>query len=263
MQLTSKQAADLVGATVRTLRHYHQIGLVPEPDRTWGGYRVYSANDVLRLLRVQRLTRIGLSLADVATILESPDAPEAHKIMRDLDHQLAESINTMRAQRRAIAAMRKAGAPIDVLPEFARHIAVLRELGESEADLAMEKMFIDVIAGLGSPDDVAQVQAVFEVLENQTPTLRQVIALDASLRDIGPDSSKAEIDDFAEQYAQALVALLDEYFESHSSVQWSVEAPLETLMHSLIRDQLNEEQLAVVTYAIDVANGYAEQLAHT
>ncbi|MDR1513099.1 MAG: MerR family DNA-binding transcriptional regulator [Propionibacteriaceae bacterium] len=39
MELTIKQAADLVGLTRRTLRYYEQIGVLPEALRTHGGYR--------------------------------------------------------------------------------------------------------------------------------------------------------------------------------------------------------------------------------
>lgn len=33
--------AELVGVTTRTVRHYHHIGLLPEPDRSANGYRIY------------------------------------------------------------------------------------------------------------------------------------------------------------------------------------------------------------------------------
>ncbi|MEV4016841.1 MerR family DNA-binding transcriptional regulator [Nonomuraea angiospora] len=37
--MLSSELAELAGVTVRTLRHYHQIGLLPEPRRASGGYR--------------------------------------------------------------------------------------------------------------------------------------------------------------------------------------------------------------------------------
>ena len=40
--MRSKEIAALAGVSIRTLRHYHQIGLLPEPPRQNNGYRAYS-----------------------------------------------------------------------------------------------------------------------------------------------------------------------------------------------------------------------------
>ena len=41
--LTISQLAAYAGVTVRAVRHYHQIGLLPEPARDNSGYRTYNA----------------------------------------------------------------------------------------------------------------------------------------------------------------------------------------------------------------------------
>ena len=46
--LTIGKLADYVGVTPRAIRLYHQRGLLPEPARTPGGYRVYTAADINR-----------------------------------------------------------------------------------------------------------------------------------------------------------------------------------------------------------------------
>ena len=45
--MRSGELAALAGVTVRTLRHYHQIGLLPEPERGGNGYRDYDVHDLL------------------------------------------------------------------------------------------------------------------------------------------------------------------------------------------------------------------------
>ena len=55
--MKSSEIAKLAGVSVRTLRHYHAIGLLPEPPRGENGYRDYSAGDLARLLRIKRLDR--------------------------------------------------------------------------------------------------------------------------------------------------------------------------------------------------------------
>ena len=44
--MRSNEVAKLAGVTVRTLRHYHQLGLLAEPERSENGYRDYAATDV-------------------------------------------------------------------------------------------------------------------------------------------------------------------------------------------------------------------------
>ena len=58
--MLSSELAELAGVTVRTLRHYHQIGLLPEPPRSTGGYRRYNVSDLVRLLRINADSNIEL-----------------------------------------------------------------------------------------------------------------------------------------------------------------------------------------------------------
>ena len=47
-QLTIKERAETVGGRVtpRMVRHYHQLGLLPQPQRSSGNYRLYDESDV-------------------------------------------------------------------------------------------------------------------------------------------------------------------------------------------------------------------------
>src|SRR5689334_476473 len=53
------------GVTVRTLRHYDEIGLVTASERTSAGHRRYTARDLRRLYRVRALRALGMSLEDI------------------------------------------------------------------------------------------------------------------------------------------------------------------------------------------------------
>jgi DNA-binding transcriptional MerR regulator len=61
-------AADLVGMGVQNLRLYEARGLI-EPERTDGGTRRYSANDLVRLRRIGDLLDAGLNLAGIGMVL--------------------------------------------------------------------------------------------------------------------------------------------------------------------------------------------------
>jgi MerR family transcriptional regulator/heat shock protein HspR len=62
-------AAELVGMGVQNLRLYEARGLL-EPQRTDGGTRRYSANDLERLRRIGDLLAAGLNLAGIAMVLD-------------------------------------------------------------------------------------------------------------------------------------------------------------------------------------------------
>lgn len=62
-------AADMVGMGVQSLRAYERRGLL-EPQRTDGGTRLYSEDDLERLTRISELLADGLNLAGVAMVLQ-------------------------------------------------------------------------------------------------------------------------------------------------------------------------------------------------
>jgi len=60
------------GVSTRMLRHYDAVGLVCPTGRTSGGYREYSEADLRRLLHVESLRTLGLSLQEVKRALDEP-----------------------------------------------------------------------------------------------------------------------------------------------------------------------------------------------
>ncbi len=69
-----EQVADRLRTTKRTLRYYEEIGLLPPAERTEGGYRLYSEDDIKRLERIQRLKDLlGFSLAEIRELLQADD----------------------------------------------------------------------------------------------------------------------------------------------------------------------------------------------
>lgn len=85
--------ARATGLTVRTLHHYDAIGLLVPDERSSSGRRLYSTRNVSRLYRIVALRRLGLSLEEIAAILDhEPDlaaAIQAHlaRVERELEAQ--------------------------------------------------------------------------------------------------------------------------------------------------------------------------------
>lgn len=67
---TVSKLAERVGTSSDTLRYYERIGLLPEPERTPSGYRLYSEEAVERVLFIKRAQRFGLRLEAIGELLE-------------------------------------------------------------------------------------------------------------------------------------------------------------------------------------------------
>ena len=88
LMLTIGQLADYVGVTVRAVRHYHQRGLLPEPDRDASGYRRYGAQAVVDLIRIKTLADAGVPLARIEALLGAEPEQFAQAIAQ-IDQALA------------------------------------------------------------------------------------------------------------------------------------------------------------------------------
>jgi len=62
------------GLTVRTLHHYDEIGLLSPSLRTGAGHRLYTAEDLGRLVQILSLRQLGLSLDEVRESLARPES---------------------------------------------------------------------------------------------------------------------------------------------------------------------------------------------
>src|ERR1700677_4532191 len=93
------ELAGLVGISTRAIRHYHHVGLLPEPARKANGYREYSLRDAVELARVRRLTERGLSLDEVGDALARDAGPDLAEILHELDADLGRQEAGLRERR--------------------------------------------------------------------------------------------------------------------------------------------------------------------
>ncbi|TDC62441.1 MerR family transcriptional regulator [Streptomyces hainanensis] len=97
------ELADIVGVTPRAVRHYHRIGLLPEPARHPNGYRDYTLRDAVELARVRRLRDLGLSLDEVRDVLAEDAGKDLVEVLAELDADLARQDADIRRRRARLA----------------------------------------------------------------------------------------------------------------------------------------------------------------
>ncbi|MFI7549094.1 MerR family transcriptional regulator [Micromonospora sediminimaris] len=68
------EAAERVGLSIRTIRHYEQVGLIVPSARTDGGFRLYTEPDLDRLGVVKRMKPLGFTLEEMRDLLGILDA---------------------------------------------------------------------------------------------------------------------------------------------------------------------------------------------
>ena len=67
------ELASQCGITVRTLHHYHQIGLLVPSEFTEAGHRLYTKSDLSKLHQILSLKQLGLSLGEINNFIRNPD----------------------------------------------------------------------------------------------------------------------------------------------------------------------------------------------
>lgn len=151
-QVLIGDAAWFAGTTPRAIRHYEQIGLLPEPERGADGRRRYGYEAMVRLLWIRRMADAGIALDDIRRAFDDPartgaegDQDVAAALSR-LDADLAAQEAELRRKRAAVQRMRARGTRMGLLDDLVvQRLEGLPEgaLSRSQLDvlLVMERMF--------------------------------------------------------------------------------------------------------------------------
>ncbi|WP_181781405.1 helix-turn-helix domain-containing protein [Pseudonocardia pini] len=203
MSWSTREIAELAGTSLRAVRHYHEVGLLEEPERRANGYKQYGVAHLVRVLRIKRLTDLGFSLSQIAAMGDTDDHPE--EALRTLDAELAATIERLQRVRVELGLILRQAAPTDLPTEFApaadatlsaadRSLVVVmtRVLGpqglQTYADL-LQNTPVDPVDGdfdaLAADADEATRQGV---AERMVPFLRTLLDSNPGLRDLHADA---------------------------------------------------------------------------
>ncbi|WP_406011720.1 MerR family transcriptional regulator [Streptomyces sp. NBC_00984] len=128
-QVKIGDVAALAGTTPRAIRHYHDMGLIPEPERGGDGRRRYGLQDVVRLLWIRRMADAGIALDDIRDAFtatppeaetgggECPTDGDITAALARLEEALATKEAELARQRGRVQRMRTEGSRIGLLSE--------------------------------------------------------------------------------------------------------------------------------------------------
>ncbi|MBP5975748.1 precorrin-8X methylmutase [Brasilonema sp. CT11] len=170
--LTIKELTSAVGGgmTPRMVRHYHELGLLPQPVRSPSNYRLYTDIDVLRLQRIVALKQQGFQLNHIRQILEvEPQEDTTANLMTQLQQQY-------RAVIQQISQLRQTASALEGLLGRDRDCEII----QAEVLAQLKLLEVDTQTGLGGLEKLwdgldaevhAHPEAFTESLERLLPEL--------------------------------------------------------------------------------------------
>ncbi|GAA4822357.1 MerR family transcriptional regulator [Actinomycetospora corticicola] len=194
MTWSTREIADLAGTSLRSVRHYHDVGLLPEPERRSNGYKQYGVTHLIRLLRITRLVGLGFGLAQIAELGDADEHPE--EALRALDADLVAQIERLQEVREEVAAMLEARLPTDLPAEFA-------VVGKAATLSEPDRRFATVMGRL-LPADQRSVYA--ELLTDDARS-----ATDDEFDALPPDADENARDDLARRMLEDLHVLRERF----------------------------------------------------
>ncbi len=230
MAWSTRELAELAGTTLRAVRHYHQVGLLAEPDRRSNGYKQYGVAHLVRLLRIKRLVDLGFSLPQIADLGELDDHPA--EALRALDAELATTIDRLQDARVELRTLLDHAAPTDLPPE----LASAAHVDLSEADRA----FVTVLGRVVGPQ---RRQAWADMLQDLPDD-----PVAAEFDDLPEDADEPTREDVARRmvpYVQALRTRHPDLGEPHADAPRGARFAARTVGEAL-RELYNPAQLDVL-----------------
>jgi DNA-binding transcriptional MerR regulator len=169
--MNSGELASIAGVTVRALRHYHQVGVLPEPVRTANGYRNYGVRDLITLLQVKRLAALGVPLEQIPAALDSADGGHS-ALLDNLDRELEAQIDRLTAQRALVAQLRSTSAapdlPLDLPPELGPFLAQWARANPSPELAKIDRDQSILLAHLAGAEGMPHLVSMFERMTDPT-----------------------------------------------------------------------------------------------
>ncbi len=255
--MRSSEVARIADVSVRTLRHYHAMGLLAEPPRHANGYRDYGAADLARVLHIKRLAALGFSLsciremlaADAAEGAEGAAGPGASRAaleaaaLDELDRELELQIERLQEQRRTVALLRREQLDPALPVDFARTVKRLfgdERMRTTEPAAEADRAALMIAGQFYDDQDIAELERVAARLE-ELGLLEKLYDVQRRNDALEPDASKAERDALVADSKELIGAVID----CLDPANWEDDADnnmLGALTDSLLQGTLNPAQ---------------------
>ncbi|GAA1503593.1 hypothetical protein GCM10009677_39440 [Sphaerisporangium rubeum] len=191
------ELAKRTGLSVKLIRHWSDIGVVPPAGRTAAGYRRYDASSVARLELARTLRDLGLGMATIREIADRGDGlAEVAALHADALEVRIRTLRRQQAVLRYVATRRST-------PQELSHMARLSRLTAAERDTMIRAFVDDVVGDLDVPTYRDGLLAAMPDLP-ESPTAEQIgawIELGELLQDPGLRAAMRRMAEYAARHA--------------------------------------------------------------
>ncbi|GAA1318990.1 MerR family transcriptional regulator [Leucobacter albus] len=274
MPWSTRELAELAGVSLRAIRHWHDLGLLPDPARLSNGYKQYTGQHLVLVLRIKRLTGLGFGLDRVAEMLR-PELTSTHEtdrhtaqgngadrsaaalaLLADLRGELDARIAELTAVRAEVDTLLLGSSPLDLAPPAAAVYGALLG-GQSAPDRV-----VTTAAGTADGAYAARVNRDLAILLGHlTPahyiaTIAETIAdlpaemhrLEREVMRLPANASAAEVARLATELAAAMRTFITEHPNHAALSEIESGAALDVpLVTELAFEALNTAQQQVMT----------------
>jgi DNA-binding transcriptional MerR regulator len=251
--------AALVGVTPRAVRHYHHIGVLPEPERDPNGYRRYTLRHAVLLARIRRLTELGLGLDEVRDVLADDAGRELAEVLEELDDDLARQERLIRERRERLAVVladARAGrltseGPLS--PQLAGLLASLGEPASSSPMAALDREMLALLDTVMPPEERERLMGTIGTLTARPETVERANDLYRrldELADVPPDDPRV---------ARA-AELMAELVPAELLAGWDASGP-DTAAADVFFSGLSPAQRTAVLHGLELAQARGRERA--
>ena len=242
------EVAKLLGVTPKAIRHYEKLELLEKPERSVSGYRLYAADDLLRLDQIKRLQALGLSLERIKGILGgSGSGVDLGSVLEALLGEVESQIEHLERRRARLKRMLAEDGPSEAGEESYMLELARRHLGERLSEVApgvleQEERFWATLDAFRWPQEYEEFQeALVLYLADHPEEYEDLLALEQRLVKLadGPEDTP-EVERLARDYAA--------YFEENplpeklsKGVAWE-SGPLETALSEVALSAMSPAQ---------------------
>ncbi|HZO72542.1 MAG TPA: MerR family transcriptional regulator [Ktedonobacteraceae bacterium] len=246
------EIARLVGVSTKTIRYYHQIDLLPEPERTNSGYRLYTARHLLQLQRIRHLRALGLPLERIREVLgtsseqhESTLRVALYALVEEMTAQILEL-----EERRAFLQQLLTRESLNITNEGAYLIYspdIITQLAPHLAHLSTESLKwgqqIDAVLGTFNwPAEYRQgFQRSLQHIVDHAEQYRQLFALEARFAALAHLPADApEVEQLAQEYIQSQELAL--FFQQLVQTGLGEHSPFSSVLGDLVSSMVAPAQ---------------------
>ncbi|GAB3475300.1 MerR family transcriptional regulator [Nocardiopsis coralliicola] len=232
MGWSTRELAEMAGTTIKTVRYYHQAGLLEEPERRANGYKSYGPEHLARLLHVLRMREMGFPVSRILEITRSDSAEAATRRL----------LNEVEASIRRLEGIRD---------------DLLASLG-SEGHWKVPQGFAGVSEHLGRADRVLSLMMSRHFTGEAMEALRSISAapdpVDAEFARLPADAGAAAIADLAARMAPVIARARTHHPLPDRAVQGgrAAEQRAARSMGKALAEFYNPAQVAVLVRAVEL-----------